>query len=274
MANETSEVVTSWTAPARARRVPGSAARATTGSVASSRVTSQEAEVASAGDPDGSAGRGEEQGDGDGGPAGLVGALGRPREQQGDGRGEQGGELERRRQRRGGVEAGAAVRQAEGAQLVAGRRSQRSERPEHADDQRDERDRVVHPLAPGVEDVEDEHDDRPDQRGQGGQQGADVEGDHGPLASTVVPPAGRIAGPTGLLRGTSTVTSVSVAPSSGFGHDAEADHERDERQHHEQLGAVRVVTAGAAWSRADRSGPVLVARPDEAEHAERVGRGQ
>ena len=43
MANETSEVVTSWTAPARARRVPGSAARATTGSVASSRVTSQEA---------------------------------------------------------------------------------------------------------------------------------------------------------------------------------------------------------------------------------------
>ena len=136
------------------------------------------------------------------------------------------------------------------------------------------RDRVVHPLAPGVEDVEDEHDDRPDQRGQGGQQGADVEGDHGPLASTVVPPPAGLAGPTGLLRGTSTVTSVSVAPSSGFGTTPRPITSATSASTTSSSAPWASSRRGAAWSRADRSGPVLVARPDEAEDAERVCGGQ
>jgi hypothetical protein len=74
MANETSEVVTSWTL-LRGRRVPGSAARADRqrGQLEGDQPGGQ---VASAGDPTARSPRGA--GDGDGGPAGLVGALGRP----------------------------------------------------------------------------------------------------------------------------------------------------------------------------------------------------
>jgi hypothetical protein len=64
--------------------------------------------------------------------------------------------------------------------------------------------------------IDDEDHDRADHRGERGEQGPDVEGDHGPLASTVGPLDG-VTSRTGADRGTSTAVSGSVTPSSGFG---------------------------------------------------------
>ena len=169
IANETSEVVSSATAPAMGRAGPAQRDQRHDRQRGQLEGDQPGAEVAGGGDGGGAGGRGEHQADGDGGAPGRGLAVLGPGQQQRDHGAEQGGELERRGDGRGGVEArgrGLAGRHSVRA-ASPGRRAQPGDRPEDAEDEADQGERVVGAPQPGREDVQDEDRSGAQRRGRG-----------------------------------------------------------------------------------------------------------
>ena len=121
-ANDASEVTSRLSPACAERRSPRSATRATTGTVASSRATSHDAEVAGGGDGDPSGRRGEQEDGGDG----AVARAGPAVVEQGEGGrgGQEDARLERRGARAGGPQA-RAVRAPGGRGCAAAPRPRR-----------------------------------------------------------------------------------------------------------------------------------------------------